>query len=640
MQVNIFEYANTNSSLGSPNFNSPGIIGSIDTWHGLINALISDATVTSIFFPNDIGYKITGTIRITRPIELIGEINSNLNFRQFESYNGFYDTPEGVAGKVGILIELSPLTGSDIDNAEVIIKQLICKTDSYYWYQGASTNYENTTPEDRLLHCIYNTNAQLYIERCDISQFTGTCIYNLSDNWQIMWSFVSACGMHGFYTEGSAGTAIYLHTSYCGLIDYYYNNTPATIDNYYGIKDISSKGNTFICAHCASVTGSFYAQNQGVWMGCYTEDAEKRPMINNGALWINQERSIPDGSGTIWTGSTVRINEGNYGFKFLNNIDPNATVHFTAGSHLPHVIFEFGAALDFVQQEFSPRIGDFGSEITTYQSLSTQMLTKMAVQYPTIYSYFKIVGEQVILLEKCKITKDTSLQKDIDQQIAKLEQAKANIAKSDNFSKEKQDYQKAASLMKTFREVYKTLSNLETQYQQTSDPKVIAAIDLQIKQTQIIVKNTYAQIKDFLGIEPIEWLSNVSGIWRLRYDLTMETGQPNVNDSWYKLVYETDGGIPEKYTPAILFSSGVTPLTEADHGSVAFPKGFYLGSKKNRITSSAMPPNQFVFAKIGDIVFNTNPTNEPQSVAGWVCTQISTDANNQTVYEWWPFVLS
>jgi hypothetical protein len=640
MQVNIFEYANANNGTETPDFNSPGTIGSINTWHGLINTLIANPDVSSIFFPNDIGYKIIGTIHITRPIELIGEINSGLNFRQFEAYNGFDNAPGDMTGKVGILIELSPPISSDIDSTEVIIKQLSCTTDSYYWYPDASANYGNTTPQDRLLHCIYNVNAQLYIERCDISQFTGTCIYNLSDNWQIIWSFVSACGMHGFYTEGSAGTAIYLHTSYCGFIDYYYTVPTPTIDNYYGIMDVSPKGNTFICAHCASVTGSFYAKNQGVWMGCYTEDAEKRPIINNGALWINQERSVPDGNGTVWTGSTVRINEGNPGFKFLNNIDPSATVHFTAGSHLPHVIFEFGAALDFVQQEFSPRIGDFGSEITNYQHLSAEMIAKMSIQYPPIYTYFKMVGKQLLLLEKRKKVTNLAKQQKIDLQIAKIEQQKRGLAKKTKFIKALFSYEKASILMKTFRAAYKTLSNLETQYQQTNDPKVLAALDLQIKQTLITIKDTYAQIKDLIGIEPIEWLSNASGIWRLRYDLEVATGQPNANDSWYKLVYETDGGIPEKYTPAILFSSGVTPLTEADHGSVAFPKGFYLGSKKTRITNSGTPPTSSVFAKIGDIIFNTNPTNDPQSVAGWMCTKIATDANNQAVYEWWPFVLS
>lgn len=615
MQINIIEaatqYLASIGATGTPD--SDGVDGTVSKpWHVFINNIINnDTTVIGAIFPNNLnlpivssiffpfisgGYDIRGSIIINRPIELIGEVNTILYFRVELSYQ---QIPESniLSQYAAMIIDFD----SNQNQGTVLIKQLSLKHNGGWSYLGAT-----------IVHAIYNK-EQLVIERCHIDDFSGTCLYNTADNWQISWSFFGSCGMDGFYTTGSRGTAIYLHTSYCGRFNIPDNTTP----KYYGINDVSTNGNTFICAHSATnaETGSFYAQHQGVWMGCYTENEDPQPVINEGALWINQHRQAVTGSGTISRGNIITMNEGHQGIKFLNDIEPENAVFFTAGSHLPHVIFEFGALQDVSYEDFAPRIGNLDSEMQFSRQLSHNTLAKMAIQYPSIYSYLKLVKQQVVLSEERNATSDVSIQKTIDEQITAIEKQKGIMASEEIFLDELKNIKQVLAIFTKIADGRQYISELVNQKEHVRIKELLQVIEEAIVKVLLVIKEYYAQIKDLIGIEPPDWTFNSYGLWRLRFDYDETSVTSN---TWYKLQYETN---EVKIVPAILFSSRRTPLNEADQGSVAFPRGFYLGNRKTKISNAGLCPTSG--GKKGDIVFNTNPT-EGSAIGGWICISPNT----------------
>ncbi|MGB0839933.1 MAG: hypothetical protein ACPGXL_07325 [Chitinophagales bacterium] len=102
--------------------------------------------------------------------------------------------------------------------------------------------------------------------------------------------------------------------------------------------------------------------------------------------------------------------------------------------------------------------------------------------------------------------------------------------------------------------------------------------------------------------------------WRLRLDPMASTSY----NHWYRLAY---GTLADKQEAALAFSSNFAADNDprVERGSIAFPKGFYMG--KNiaiKVGVSDTMPNWE--GRKGDRVFNTsiNSTDE-NPIAGWIC---------------------
>ncbi len=592
MEINIFVQAQIDFGTGTPTNSSPNPNDIGLTWASYANNIIANGvngqSISSIYFPNlEYPYSMRGSLYINKPFCLRGEAGTCLKFDNDTAIS--YLTTLGAISSDNTLPRVALFL--DTSATGFRIEQLTLQSDLT---GGASGTL--------LMNGIW-AKAAFFAEKISIYTFSNTGIFTNIDNWQIAFSFISGCGQDGFLTSGSGGTALYLHTSYCGRKN---ENTPNPI--YYGIKDISEKGNLFLGCHSAtnSYTGSFLSENRSVWVACYTEDEDPKPVINNGSLWMNQERSVPTGNGTIWTGNNIWMNEGHEGVKFINNINPDEQVIFTAGGADPNTIFEFGAAKDVIESPFAPMLGDVNSEVEELQLLSPSVLQKIARQYPNFHAYLKLVQFQDALLLQQKNTNDPVAQQKIAIAINEISTQKKQIAQSSEFITEQDNIDKTKGLMMDLLANTANLISLREQNNNTTDPRLLADFAILIKQAEILVKDYHTQIQS-IGIEPYEWAFLNMGVWKLRFD-------PNelANNTWFKLVYHNNA--LSHVAPAMLFSSGLTPVTEADSGSIAFPKGFYLGSNKIKITSSNQQP--MGATRVGSVAFNNNPVLG--DISGWI----------------------
>lgn len=601
MEINIFQQAVTDySCILSTAGAGPNPDDTTITWAAYINDIIQNVqTVTSIYFPNlGLPYDMKGSLYINRSVYLHGEPGASLRFSSslitsyVTAFDGSLLANDTSLARVALFVEAG-VSGFRIDT-------LTIESD-----QTAGSETEPPTLQTPPLHGIWAKSAFI-AEKINVYAFSGVGIWTDAGRWQIAFSFISGCGRDGFSTSGSGGTALYLHTSYCGRENRIPNITPVP-GIYYGIRDVSEGGNTFVGCHSATNnnTGSFLSENNSIWIAAYTEDLDPQPVINNGSLWLNQERSVPTGSGTIWTGNSIWMNEGHDGIKFINNINPQEQVTFTAGSSVANTIFEFGAAKDVIVSALAPMLGDINGEIDQVKRLLPTNLQKIAVQYPILYSYIKLVQTQAILQHQRAATTDTILQKQIDTAIADFERQKEQTATTNDFVTEQDNITTIQTLMLGLLSNTVKLTSLREQKSNTTDPNVLADLLISISKTEILIKDYFVQIQG-MGIEPYEWAFLNTGVWRLRFD-------PNelANATWYKLVYNNNA--LSHVAPAILFSSGLTPATEADSGSIAFPRGFYLGGAKIKISSSNQQP--IGATRVGSVVFNTNPG---LGVGGWV----------------------
>ncbi|MGB0840083.1 MAG: hypothetical protein ACPGXL_08085 [Chitinophagales bacterium] len=100
---------------------------------------------------------------------------------------------------------------------------------------------------------------------------------------------------------------------------------------------------------------------------------------------------------------------------------------------------------------------------------------------------------------------------------------------------------------------------------------------------------------------------------------------PTGYNHWYRLTYDKTVGengdeIIDEQTTALAFSSALAADNDSrvEVGSIAFPKGFYMGKAQAiKVGVSTIEPNWE--GRKGDRVFNMNISADENSIAGWIC---------------------
>ncbi|QQS30724.1 MAG: hypothetical protein IPM47_07290 [Sphingobacteriales bacterium] len=334
------------------------------------------------------------------------------------------------------------------------------------------------------------------------------------------------------------------------------------------VMDQSNAGNIFVGCHTAGIDDTFqpisYQAKNGLFLGCYAEWDQLAPKIDKPGIWIGAESETPVGSGSIWRSQTFYIQNHNRGIRFENMM--GNIVDFTAGGIFEGIIFEFGANEDF-------QTVSFPFERLDNELIDERQIATLRYRFDLYHQLEELIDQRQKLIEQMEHTKDKE----------ELAEIKISLANNQN---------------------RKNLINLE-----------ISAVE--------------EIIKDI----PIDTIDGVIfGRWRLEYT-------PEISGSykdWYRLRYyaqpkiiNQDIFIPPdveaEVNTGMAFSSNEANLHQENDGYrllgyVAFPRGFFIGIGSNRIkvgVSDAAPDNP---TKLGDIIFNYNPTIG--SNVGWICADV------------------
>lgn len=376
----------------------------------------------------------------------------------------------------------------------------------------------------------------------------GVRIEEGADRWQAYHVQSGSNTGMGFFVAASLGTAI-------GL-DLIYNHGGGLIDN-------SDTGNTYVGCHTAgggnSIDVPSYVAKSGIFLGCYAEFDQLAPAIKKPAIWIGAESPIPVGSGTIWKDNTFYIQKKHGGIRFENKV--GNIVDFTAGSHLPGVIFEFGSENDFSIGNF-----DYGKLDATNTDEKTISLLRQ--RYDLYRQSLDLLEEQIQLKEKRVAATDREELEEIDRLLQKNEGRRKDLSIQITFLEE--------TLKDTPNVGELSFGRWRLEFNPESEEEY----------------RKWYQLKYYVSPPPttIPVYSPAAIYTAMAFSSTLAASEESING--YPIV-----------------------------GNVAFPLGFFMGRGTNRIkvgVSNEIPTEP---ANVGDMVFNNNPI--VGGPAGWVYAAIA-----------------